>query len=220
MTLTITQARVVLADHLDDASNIRWSTTQLDTALGYALSSCLTDYVAAGGDRFDEEVSATSTTAGVVDLSSYDPIAIKSVSMLIGSRYWPIPEGRVEQRIMHDTDARTLQIRLVRNLSLSTTAGDKLLSYGEAGARTAVPSWDAFEHWLILRAALFASAKDAEARPEIARLEERAAASVAAMPRTPKAMPFPRRRGLYSQLFGFVWQHGAQDMQITKRLGF
>lgn len=218
MTLTLAQARLVVQDHLDDTptSGIdgdRWTAAQVDTGLSFALSQCLDEYVSSGGDRFDEILDTSSNTSGEVDLSTVDPIEIKGISLLQGGTYWPIKSYRLEEKNIIDTTVRTLQIRYVRKFVLPTTTTHKIMGNGA----TAANSWDAFDHWVCAKAALFCSTKDAEGRPEIKQLAEDLRFSVLSHTKVPKSVPFPARRNWYSQWIGWVWSQNAKKVVLTLR---
>lgn len=215
MTLTLAQARDVVEDLLDDSGNARWSTAQIDVGLGYGLSTCLHEYVSYGGDRFDIIGSFNTTTSGEADLSSVSPLHVKGLNLLVGSRYWPIPELKQEQRNVLDDTVRTLSIRYTRAYEIPSNSAHPLVGVGA----TAASSFDAFEHWVCLRAALYCSLKDAEARPEIRALEQEAAKVVIETPTMPEAFEFPRKKAWYSRWFGWTWNASTKKVLFCKRNG-
>lgn len=212
MTLTLADARTVVADHLDDASNDRWSSSQIDTGLSFALSQCIDEYLSSGGDRFDELLDTTSNTSGEVSVSTQDPLVIKGVTMLQGSRYWPIKAFPVEQKNIIDDTARTLQVRYVRRFNLPTTTTHKIVGNGA----TAGNSWDAFDHWICIKAAIFLSAKDADPRPELHKIAEDLRYSVMSHTKVPRSVPFPTARPYISKSYGWVWHQNAKKIIIVK----
>lgn len=214
MTLTLAQARDVVEDHLDDASNARWTTAQIDVALQMALDQCLNDYITAGGERFDTLVSITSTTGGIVALTSYDPLVIQGVSVLWGNRYYPIQASRPEERGLADGTARTVQVRYVPRMTIPTTTSHKLVGTGA----TAYNSWDAFDHWVCVHAAMFCAIKDAELRQELMALENRLGSSVLNHARMPKQRPFPRAYGMYGDHLKWVrdtWTASSKQLALV-----
>lgn len=213
MTLTLAQARTVVLDHLDD-DNTRWSTSQIDTALGTALSMCLTDYITNGGDRFEIEVDTTSTSSGVVDLSAYNPIKINGVSILESNRYFPITASKTEERVIHDNTVRTVQIRLTRTLSIPTMGTYPLVGVNS----TAANSWDAFDQWVCVRAAMFCAIKDDDILNACSRMEQMLRTSVLTLPRIPSARRLPKKQQWLSGWIGYIF-HG-QDLQLCRRAGF
>ena len=211
MTLTLATARFTVLDHLDD-DNTRWSEAQVDRALSYALSQTLFDYASGGGDRFDV-TEALSTTAGSLSLATRVPILIRGVSLLVGQRYFPLTQRPIEDRSITDDQTRSLQVRYVRAYALPTDSTHPLVGVGATPAL----SWDGFDHWVCLRAAMFASTKDAELRNELVDQEARAASSVMTIAKTPTALPFPARLRYYSQILVWTWQRDTQTLILTRR---
>lgn len=210
---TLSIARDIVEDHLDDSDNDRWTTTQIDRALGQGLSQCIDEYLASGGDRFDELLDTTSTTSGVADLSTIDPLVIKGVTMLQGSRYWPIKSFKLEDKNIIDDTARTLQIRYVRKFVLPTTTSHDIVGNGATSAN----SWLAFDNWICAKAALFCSVKDAEPRPELRAIEQDLKKSIMQHTKVPKSVPFPIRKPYIPQWFGYVWHQNAKDLILVKQ---
>lgn len=220
MTLTLVQAQQVVFDHLDDdgvaatpTDGSRWSVAQVNTGLGYALSSCLNEYLSSGGDRFDLELATTSSSAGLVDLSATPPLTVRGVSLIQGNRYWPLAELKPEQRGRHDDTARSIQIRYIRELALPSTTSHPLVGVGATAGR----SWDAFDHWVCVRAAQFCSAKDDEARRSLDDLERKLRDSVFLKVRTPSATAFPRPASYFSAWYGYFYDPSAQAVQVCRR---
>lgn len=217
MTLLLSEARTTVSDHLDD-DGTRWPITAggpVDKALKAALSACLGEVVKAGVDRFDEEVTTSTTALGALDLSTYDPIKVCGVSVTSGSRYYPVAGVREEDRDSHDENVRALQVRLVRNFALSSTAGHPLVGVGA----TAAKSTEAFDNWVCARAALLCATKDAEARPEVAGLAAEYKAAVLGMPRIPASNRMPRAAhgppGVAG--LGWIWKPSTQVLQLCRR---
>ena len=219
MTLTLAQARAVTLDHLDDNDsedpNARWSNAQVDVGLALALSSCLSDYVSEGGDRFDLELSA-STTSGALDMSSYSPLYIRGMTMLYGNRYWPLEALRAEDRGIQDADTKSLQVRYVREYALPTTTTHPLVGVGA----TAANSWDAFDHWICIRAAIHCSIKDDDLRATLTTQEEAIRTTVLLRPKLPSAVAFPKPTSYYSRSYGYFWQPSTKVVQICRRGGW
>lgn len=213
MTLTLAQARTVVLDHLDD-DGTRWSTTQIDTALALGISQCLTDYTSAGGDRFDTIESFTTTSAGVIAMTAKNPVLLRGLSLQVSRRFFPLQQTSPEERWVSDDTVRTVQVRYVKTYSLSATAGDPLIGVGA----TAAQSWDAFDHWVCMKAALFCSIKDADGRPELAAAEAAMAGSILTTSRIPSAVPFPGPLRIYSSFLSWFWVRDTQSIQIVRRM--
>lgn len=214
MGLTLAQARDVVEDFLDDATNARWSTAQIDVALGFALSACMNDYLAAGGDRFDElQTSTSSAVDGTINLSSVDPYMIRGVTCLVGNRNYPITEIGFEERGVADTTARSITIRYVRGFVLPTNTSHPLVGNGATAGKT----WVAFDHWVCAKAALYCSIKDAEGRPELAALEKDARENAIFTSPIPKSYPFPSRPFWYSAYLQYAWNQSAQTLIVCRK---
>lgn len=213
MAMLLSEARTIVADHLDDASNDRWSSSQLDNGLKYGLASCINEYIAGGGDRLDK-VLATSTDAnGVVDLSSVDPQKIKALAMVVGTRFYPIVECEYEERALNDGQIRSVQIRYVPSFVLPTGASTAIVSISGTAAKT----FDSLEQWICARAALYCSVKDAEDRPELRRIEQEIRDTVLSYPTIPKTLAFPERPHWYSNWFNWSWKADEQKLQLSRK---
>lgn len=217
MTLDLATARAIVLDHLDDTNDgagngDRWSSTQVDRGLSFALSQCVDEYISSGGDRLDEILSTQSTAAGVVDMSTIDPLDIKGISLLAGTRYWQIKGYRVEEKNIIDDTIRDVQIRYVRKFALPSTTTHKIVGNGA----TAGNSWDAFDNWICAKAALYCSIKDAESREEIKSLAEDMRFSVMSHTKVPTAVPFPTAKPYLSQWIGWVYHQNAKQIILVK----
>lgn len=221
-TMTLAEARVVVANHLDD-DGTRWTSTggtgggnEIDDALKSALSRCLSDYVAAGGERLSETVSTTSDSSGQIDLSTYDPLRVSGVSIQSGSRFYPVSYIDPENVDILETVTRTAKVRLTRNLALPTTSTQPIVGIGatEAG------SWDAFDHWICARAARQLAVKDDEAYQALSRLEEDLGRSCILSSRVAPAARFPMPGRFYSKLVRWTWLPRSKTLQFCKSWRF
>lgn len=210
MTLTLSDARTVVRDHLDD-DGTRWSDAQVDRALQWSLSQCLNDYVGGGGERFDSLLETTTDATGLKSLSAENPMVLRGVSLKVGNRYYPLRAASLDERNRDDQVARTIQIRYVKTYALPTTATHPLVGSGA----TAAGSWDAFDHWICLRAAQFCTTKDAENRSELHFLEQSMASSIMTVPKIPYGLPFPGPTRLYGQLIKWVWKPETKALQLA-----
>lgn len=213
--MDLAAARTLVLEHLDDADQDRWSDAQVDKALAYALSACQDEYLTSGGERLDLSASVTSNTSGEADLATLNPVDIKNVNMVIGGRYWPIEPVRISDKNVIDGEAKTLEIKYVPKLVLPTTTTHPLVGSGA----TQYNSWDQFENWICLKAALFCSIKDAEDRPEIKFLMEEARAGCLSHPRIPKALPFPTPFSYYSQWYAWYWDQQNKKLIVSRQWG-
>lgn len=218
MPLTLAQARVQLQNHLDD-DGTRWSTTgsagatEVDLALAWARDVCLREYIGSGGHRFDITEELTSSSSGLIDLSTHDPIAVRGLTMKVGTRHFPLSEVKPEQRNINDDTARTFVVRYAKPYTGPTDTTHPLVGTGA----TAAPTWDSFDHWVIAKAAVFLAVKDGEPRPELSALESMARDAVLLTPVIPKAVRFPGATVWYGTWFAYHYRPDLKKIQIVKR---
>lgn len=189
--LTLAEARTKTGQFLDDASNTRWTTAQVDDALTDALSQCLTRYAQDGGDRFDLEFSGTSSaTDGTCSLSSVSPLWIKQVGVVVSPTTYRIPPKDAMRRGYADLNARSVLVLYVREYALSSTASDPLVGVGAVAAN----SWRAFDRWVCVEAAYQLGMKDLEmGRLQVLRaFADQCAKEALARPSTPSSYGIPR----------------------------
>lgn len=202
--LTLLQARAKVLQFLDDASNRRWSDAQIDDALTDALSTCINRYALSGGDRFDLEVTGTtSASTGSVSLSAVLPARIKQVAVVVGNTTYRLTQKDPLRRGYADLVARDLRVLYVREYALPTDTGHPLVGVGA----TAANSWPAFDKWLCLEAANQLGLKDLEQKRLMILREagDRAEQEALARAPTPGGYPIPRRE--WNPLYGdLYWQ--------------
>jgi hypothetical protein len=211
--LTLSNCIDTVRDHLDDPDEDRWSEAQIVNSLRAALSHCIEEYVASGGDRLDTVVDFPSASNGVLDLSSQNPLSIKGVSLLIGNRYWPIKSTTFEYRNIAQNFAFPVQVRLIKEYDLPANTAHPLVGEGATAAN--LPN--IFAYWVCVKAAIFCSAKDAEPRNELRYLEQTYTASILAPARIPSSVPFPVEIGFYSDWYQWVWKADERKMILVQR---
>ena len=213
---SVTDARTAVADLLDDANNVRWSTTEIDRALTGALGLCVYDYAGAGGDMFTEEVTTTSSASdGTINVSTYTPLIVKSVQVKSGTLYYPIRATHRDDVERVDTTARDVVVRLVRRPDLPTSTSNPLVNYA-GGSSSGLGSVESFDQWICVRAAIELATKDAEARPELRAVEADYRKSILAMPRIPQSRAFPRRRGWLSDLLRWDYDPSTMKARLSQ----
>ena len=159
-----TQTRTLYLD--DDAT--RWSNAEVDRALEVAISSCMDEYLAAGGKHFHYELDVTADSSGHYDLSALNPLDIDGVSNLRGSTYYPLPRAARADVRRENASAVSLKIIFVQTFAFPTTTSNPVI-----GDSVAPPTYKAFEEWVCVRAAQGLAVKDDEVLQSLDREEER-----------------------------------------------
>jgi hypothetical protein len=198
MPLTLAQARTrLLTDYLDDVQGTgsRWDPdsdgSRLDRHLKPALSTCLMDYAANGGDAFDEETEVTTSAAtGSVALTSLTPLLIKAVRIeMTSDTKILIPAASPRASVVADRTARDCHVTFVRNLTFPTNASHYLVGTGATAANT----WDAFDEWVVVRAAVLARQIEGEPLGTLETIEAMMRSSVLTRSNSPRSREPPRR---------------------------
>jgi hypothetical protein len=189
--LTLAQARARLLDLLDDPNGVRFNTdtlyTKIDVSLQAALSMCLSEYVTAGGDAFNVEVTATTSAAGLATLTGpLLRICTVQVSSGSGTYYTVAPLVREDRRILEQS-VRSLVIEVVKDYQVPTTSSHPLVGSGV----TAAASWQAFDQWVCAEAALLTAVMDNDRRQGLERMRDVFKASVMGRLNTPFSRPLP-----------------------------
>ena len=222
--ITLEGARNLTAALLDDPNHVRWSHAVIGVALQQALSSCLSDYAANGGDDFDEEFSITTTTAGLGTLTT-PLVLLRAVQVLTGTVYYPIVAQNRAQRVVNDTVARDLRCLGVRDFTIPTAANptDPLIGVSTVAAGG---TWAAFERWVCLEAALVLAVQDNDQRAGIIANAERTKASVMerANTYTSRPLPDPETALIYASWWrrlGYIYLPGQTGgtVQVISDLG-
>jgi hypothetical protein len=227
---TVDEAREEVLALLDDEDGRRpaptntdgetdW--TKVDRALRKSLDTCLDEYASEGGDRFDEEVSVSSDTEGLVELATYDIRDIRAVLLDVGdSNFYPLEAADRTARGPIDTEARDLKLIIIRahRLIRNPDPADLLVGQEDGVAR----SWETFDQWVCAAAADKLGAKDAETRQAILREIDRCKGSVLPQKRVPQVLPWGaaanrvRHISIQNQL-SWIWTARAQTMQLIYR---
>lgn len=208
--LTLTQARTRVLRLLDDPNGITGTSrynpdgsfTDVDQALGFALSGCMSRF-APGSDRFDlEETATSSATTGQADLSSIPKLMIKGVAVQQGDQLFKIPEKPPIRRGLIDYNARSLVVTYVRDYAIPTTTSHPLVGVGA----TAAPSFPSFDEWVCVCAAQHLTPNDNDLRERLEMLAGKVEADVAFRPNTPTSGPWPRPEPRRWAFIDVQWQ--------------
>ena len=226
MPYKVSDAREQVLEHLDDESGDRYAretgsnTTnyrKIDRALKVAVSTCVDDYCARGGDRFNENLAVSTTaTAGKADLSTYKTAHVRSVRVSSNSVLYRIEEGDVGAGGRPDLTVRALELQIVRRFEMASAPDEDDLLMGITG--TVARSWDAFDEWVCARASDALGAKDNERRDGLLRILARCEKAVFQHKRTPAAHPWPERNVSELYLSGrlrWLWFPHEQELQLV-----
>lgn len=215
--LSLSQARTATSQLLDDPSERRWSTANGDRGLEAALSRCLVQYQKAGGERFDTEVTGTSSaTTGVLDVFAGIPVlVVRDVVVINGNNSYRVPAKQPNRRGYIDLVARSLRVTYVREYALPSNAAWPLVGVDAVPANT----WFDFDNWVCTEAALQLAPKDMEEK-RLRWLTERAQAarrSVMERTDTPGGYPMPRRdERYYADPLVYAWVPASQQIHFFR----
>ncbi len=212
--LTLAQARTLVAGHLDDASNDRWSSAEIDIALSIALSTCLSDYAANGGEEFNAEASVTtSATDGTVALTSQAPLSIISVQHAAStSVFYPVQPITKGDRVMLDLVARDLVVVYAPDFTLPTVTSSPLVGIATATANT----WMGFDSLVCVRAAMQLQIKDAEVSQGLVRLAQEQERSVMLRPKKPSVRMMPAAQSSGLDYLRWAYNPSTRTLQVCR----
>lgn len=209
-SMTLAEARTKVQTYLDD-DGTRWSTAQIDAELAVALSACQADYAHAGGDRFDEIVES-ALSSGALNLSSYNPLKIKAVSLNSGNTWHSISAIDDEDTFYKPAGSETLRVRLTRSFTLPTTTSHPLVGIGA----TEVNNIQAFAGWVCARAAQHLKVTDDEASTALDKIELRLRETcVDHIPRNPMARDFPRKSRFIGRFYRYSYNQRSQTLTLS-----
>lgn len=212
--LTLTQARARVLRLVDDEAGRRYNSAgdfvEVDQALSFALSACLSRYK---GGRLDLYFTGTSSaTDGTLDVSSVVPLRIRGVAISVPPTLYQIPGKTLMVRGYPDLVARSLSVLYTREYVLSSTASDPLVGVGAVAAA----SWPMFDNWICLNAALELQPKDNEVRASLVEREAKAQDACEERPHGQggAAWPRPEHIPFYADL---QWQYDEQAQKLYLR---
>lgn len=206
--MILSDARSLVQEYLDAASDPRWDSANIDDALEGQMSLTLNEYTEGGGERLLEIVSVTTDSTGKVDLSAYDPMHIRSCAIVRNGRRYILGRTSAMERV-DAAKADTLEVIMMRKWGVSTNALDPLIYSAAATAN----SWDAMEHLICIRAAIELAVKDEDTRKALKALEARYLRGVMSTTSAHGARPMPGRRRVRSP-YTWAWLPGEQAIQM------
>jgi hypothetical protein len=159
----LSECRTRVAGWLDttiSTSGTRWTTAELDVALGGALSRGINE-ISKHTDMFDlETTGTTSASDGSLSLASVVPLRVKSVGLVVGNYVYEVQAKSGHRRGIEDETARSVIVTYVREYTLPTDPTKALVSVSGVAAN----SWLAFDDWICALAALDLARKDSEGK--------------------------------------------------------
>lgn len=202
----------VQTDLLDDKNGRRWDATQVQRHLRAALSKCLSTYSKEGGRRFVRKLSSQATTsAGVLDLSSHDPLIVLSTVLVDGdNRRERLGQCEPWEIEYVDDQARTVDVHLVPNIAWSA-AGDLVPTDS-----TVPGTFDAFDEWVCAKAARDAAVKDKALHRALEVVEADAHAAAVGWPDANPSPDFPQKVGAYEWI---RWSVVGKNLQLCRNYG-
>ena len=219
MPMTLSVARAEVLNRLDDENGRRYNAAgdyaKIDRALDISLSMMLDDYMAAGGDRFDEDVDDTTETDRTLDLTAYDPAHLRGVLMTPDgdTAFYPLQAIDRKIRGLPTTTAYDLRVVLVRRMRVPSDHPDQLLV---GGALQSARSWEAFDDLVCAHAARRLAIKDSEQRAGLTEDIDRLTNSVMGAARTPKALAWPDAvRSRYTVTRQLRWGYAPNAQTLT-----
>ena len=221
--LTVAEARVLVSQYLDDQNQRRWPESEINTALQYALATCLSQYIEEGGSLFDVEVALSTNSSGLCDLTSLGNILrIGPVQYATGSAplsYFPVLPAKVRDREVDVPGVYSLRITYVKEYTLSPNGNYPLIGDGAVAA----PSTHSFDAWVCAEAALLLGVKDNDQRPGLEMLAqklERAAFHKLNNPRTmPLSVPVYRHPNMRNLSYIFTPAATGGSLQLIRTRG-
>lgn len=114
MTMTLAEARATVRRMLDDVAQERWDSdaanTEVDSALVTAQSEALQVAAACGTNLLSVTGAFTSTSSGVVDLSSVKPARVKSVNSVVAGIAIPVDPWRAGDGLRAHPQAEAISV--------------------------------------------------------------------------------------------------------------
>lgn len=193
--LTLTQARTRVLRLLDDPTGARYNVdglfTDIDQALQYSVTTCLQRAARAGVDRFDVEITGTTSAVdGSLAFTSSALTLVRGVSIAVGNSTYQIPEKPPLRSGFPDLAARAVTMLAVKEHTIPLTGSASQPLVNVSGA--ACGSWASLDEWCCQTAALYLVTMDNEKRDTLMILEDRTARDVLARPSIPASNGWPR----------------------------
>lgn len=135
--MLLSEARTQVAQLVDDEAAEKYSTTEIDNALKTAQLETWQHAVGSGSNAFNVDAAFTSTSAGVVDLSSVAPRRIVSVAHVVSTRRLKVQPVRFDDSPQDHASAESLRIVYVPKVTFPASAGTAF-TWGHANIDTSM----------------------------------------------------------------------------------
>lgn len=185
MAITLTEARAVTYKLVDD-DGTWWTESDVDRALEVALDETVRQYAARGGVLLDQTIQLNTTASGLLDLSSYRPVVIKSVAVQAGNLWVPVEGGDGAGEAVELSGVKTLRVTLVGSAEFPSVGGDTIV-YG-AGASSTFPTMDQL---ICVKAAQHLKPTTGDVNAALDRQEQRLWESVFSGGQVPRVFDWP-----------------------------
>jgi len=232
----------VFEDLLDDPEKTRWSDASFSRALKPNISSCLEQYLAAGGDRFTARSPPFTTNNGKLKysavlgiLNDFEASTVQGVHLVTSkkdfggqleaktTRLLRAERPKDATRFYHGSPEVDLQLLYVPPYHVPLQGQTNAYIFGfdtdPLGGHNFAPypSWDAYDCWVIVSAALDMEAKERdEPSRRLLTLEAKLRRSVMETIPTPRTAQPPRNK--YDLELGWhVGYDGQQTFSTTNK---
>lgn len=211
MDLTTARTRVLALADDDDGSrfNVDGTFAVVDDALKTAQIEAWTEAVGTGSSSLVQEVSITTSSAGVADLTTIKPLRIDNVALSQSNIRLNVPPARFDQAPTSALISRTLLIALVTRAAFPS-APSGVFVWGHANLADASPVLDKL---MIAIAASELKIKDNEPNPGLEKRKAELRASVESALSIPtwSVLPLDSITGVDNNDSGFSWIMTAPD---------
>lgn len=122
--MLLSAARTAAYALADDDAAVRFTSTEVDDALSSAQQEVWARAVNAAPRTFEVEASVSSSSLGVVTLTSLKPARVVTLMDLIGPDRYQVKPTRLSMGVASYEAARTLKVLYVPRVTLPAAAGD------------------------------------------------------------------------------------------------
>jgi len=209
MTITLAEAKVRVARLLDDAAGARFDATlDIERSLRTWQHEVMRHAVLQGAANLQATEQVTSSSAGVLDLTSLDPLTIISIAQVQGTRRLRVDPAQVRSVQYARAAVDTFEVVYVPRPAFPSSPSAAFLWGPDATSR---PTYD---EALCVAAAASLKPIEGEEVPGLVRLRDELFASIANDPDMPACEVAPMRlsrRGRLGGRSGLVWYLRAPD---------